>query len=126
MSDTKTQAKAPKQGTVAAAHQRIAELEAIVRKMEATPHNCPAQLPRLNHYQITGRVNLPGYGQALPAGVCFHGYVSVRLEDELLDGRAVAPDEDEVMTLLTQKAAEQFPGFVSVELADVSLLPAGW
>lgn len=107
--------------------QRIAELEATIREMKAKPAKCcGAAIPKLNHYQMTGRVTLPGYGQALPNGVGFHGYVSVRLEDELLDGRAVAPDEDEVMTLLTQQAAEQFPGFVSVELSDVSTLPAGW
>lgn len=122
MSDTITKSK--KKGPMANAFDRIKALE---EKANA-PHECPGAklraLPVARQY--TGRVTMPSYGIPLPAGIGFHGYVITRLRDDLFGNEVVPPSEDDVLTLLRQKADEQFPGHVGVELADISVLPDGW
>lgn len=113
-----------KPGSLKAAHARIEQLEKALNK----PHECPGAkvvaLPQ--KYQLTGRVDRPSYGQALPAGVCFHSYVSIRVEDEQIKDQILPPAEDEVLALLRAEADEQYPDNVGVTIADISVLPAGW
>jgi hypothetical protein len=113
-----------KPGSLKAAHARIEQLE----KALSNPHKCPGAkvTPLPLAYQFTGRVDRPSYGQALPAGVCFHSYVSVRVVDEQIKDQIVPPAEDEVLALLLAEADEQYPDNVGVTIADISVLPAGW
>lgn len=126
--NTKTnQKKAPKQGSVAAAHQRISELEAKLKE----PCQCAgAKVAQLNatpqKYQFTGRLGMPTIGVAMPASHGFHQYVNVRIEDDVVEGVIVAPTEAEVLDLLQEEAKAKYPTYTSLEVADVSLLPEGW
>jgi hypothetical protein len=147
MSDTKT---TPKPGSLKAAHARINELETTLTDLYAKettpisvfptarldrleealnkPHECPGAtlraLPVARQY--TGRVTMPSYGIPLPAGVGFHTYVSVRMQDDVIGDQVVPPSETDVMDMLHIEADMLHPGHIGVDLADISVLPAGW
>jgi hypothetical protein len=124
----KTAPKAKRKGPMAIAFEKITALQELVADLQSKPHECKvatlAILPQTRQY--TGRVTMPTYGVALPAGIGFHGYVKVRLLDDVVGNQVLPPDEADVLSLLRLEAAEQFPGNVKVEVSDISVLPAGW
>lgn len=116
-----------KKGPLANAFERIMELENKLAELDK-PHSCPAAslvaLPRRRMY--TGRVNLPNFGQALPKGVGYHDYVTVRLDDDVINEVVTPPTEEDVMIMLEAQANLLFPGHQGVNLSDISELPDGW
>jgi len=127
MSTKTTKAATPKpkkKGPLAIAFDRIKVLEEKASK----PHQCKVATlegkPVARQY--TGRVTMPSYGIPLPAGVGFHGYVSTRLQDDVIKNKVLPPTEDDVLAILRLKAENKYPGHVDVVLSDISVLPEGW
>jgi hypothetical protein len=122
---TNTLAQKPKKkGPMAIAFEKITALEEKVN----APHQCPGAVLRALPVarQYTGRVTRPSYGIPLPAGVGFHSYVSIRMQDDVIGDQVLPPSEAEVMAMLRLEADKLYPGHVDISLSDISVLPEGW